>query len=177
MTTERLFFALWPDDSIRATIAQRMPEWAGGLAGRWQRPDQWHVTLVFLGAVDAARRGDLQAAADGVTMPPLELQFDRYEYWHKPQVACLVATVTPAPLAQFVERLRAAVAMLGIEPELRPYRPHVTLARKVRSAAGMVVSPPVNWTATGFALVRSNSDPSGSRYEPVHWWNGGVRGG
>jgi 2'-5' RNA ligase len=174
---ERLFFALWPDDSTRAAIAQRLPEWSAGLDGRLLRPDQWHVTLEFIGAVDTERRSALQSAADTVSMPEFELQFDRCEHWQKPQVACLVASVTPAPLTRFVSLLRLALAKVQVEPDQRPYHPHVTLARKVRSAADMPVQPPLCWPASGFALVRSTSDPAGSRYEPVHWWNAGTRGG
>jgi 2'-5' RNA ligase len=175
--SERLFFALWPERSTCAAIAQRLPEWSAGLDGRLLRPDQWHVTLEFIGAVDAGRRPALQSAAATVSMPEFELQFDRCEYWPQPQVACLVASVTPAPLARFVSLLRAALAQVHVEPDHRPYQPHVTLARKVRSATDMPVQPPLCWPATGFALVRSTSDPTGSRYEPVHWWNAGTRGG
>lgn len=177
MTTERLFFALWPDESIRQTIARRMPEWTADLDGRRQRPDQWHVTLEFIGAADQRGRAALQTAAERLTLPDCELHFDRCEHWHKPHVACLLASDTPAPLAQFVAQLRAAIAAVGFEPEPRPWRPHVTIARKVRSAVDVPVTPPLRWPATGFALVRSTSDPAGSRYEPVHCWNGGIRGG
>jgi 2'-5' RNA ligase len=175
--SERLFFALWPDEPIRAAIAHGLPEWTAGLDGGLLRPDQWHVTLEFIGAVDAGRRPALQAAADTVPMPSFELQFDRCEHWREPQVTCLVAAVTPVPLASFVAQLRAAVAAAGFAPDHRPYRPHVTLARKVRTAVDSPVAPPLCWAATGFALVRSTSDPAGSRYEPVHWWNAGTRSG
>ena len=175
--TERLFFALWPDAATQACLARGLPEWAAGLDGRRQRPDQWHVTLEFIGAADGARRAALEAAAEGLTLPGFELLFDRCEYWRKAQVACLVASVTPEPLARFLVQLRAAVAMAGFEPESRPWRPHVTIARKVRSATDGPVTPPLRWPATAFALVRSVSEPAGSRYEPLRWWNGVTRGG
>lgn len=175
--SERLFFALWPDEPIRAAISRCLPGWTAGLDGRLLRPDQWHVTLLFLGAVGAERRPALQAAADAVPMPAFELQFDLCEHWHKQQVACLVASVTPVPLAGFVTQLRAAVVAAGFAIDQRPYRPHVTLARKVRQATDTTVLPPLLWPAVGFALVRSTADPAGSRYEPVHWWNAGTRGG
>jgi len=174
---ERLFFALWPDETTRATIARRLPEWTAGVDGRLQRPDQWHVTLEFIGTVDARARAALQVAADRVPMPAFELRFDRCEHWRKARVACLVACVNPEPLARFVTQLRAAVATAGLEPERRTYHPHLTLARKVRTGTDLAVSPPLVWPATGFALVRSSSEPAGSRYEPVHWWNGVTRGG
>ena len=37
-----------------------------------------------------------------------------------------------------------------------------------------LLEPPLVWRADGFALVRSVTDPAGSRYEPLHWWNHAV---
>lgn len=173
--TERLFFALWPEPGTRATLTRRLPEWTAGIEGRLQRPDQWHVTLEFIGATDARRRAALEDAADRVALPSFELLFDRCEHWRKPRVACLVASETPGPLAGFITQLRAAVAAVGIEPEPRPYHPHVTLARKVRKADDLRVTPALRWPASRFALVVSHSDPAGSRYEPVRWWNSLAR--
>jgi 2'-5' RNA ligase len=174
---ERLFFALWPDDVIRDAIARGVPAWTARLDGRRLRPDQWHVTLEFIGAVGPERRASLQAVGDSVPLRPCEIVFDRCEFWRKPQVACLVATRVPEPLAEFVTRLRAALAAAGFDPDSRPYRPHVTLARKVAAAAAGPIEPPLHWPASSCALVRSTSDAAGSRYEPVHWCNEPVRGG
>lgn len=177
MASERLFFALWPDAATRADIARRLPAWSEGLDGRLQRPDQWHVTLAFLGNVGSEHRDALLEAGARLTLPPCQLRFELFEHWRKPQVACLVATVVPAPLVHFVGQLRTAVTTLGFDLESRPFRPHVTIARKVQSADDFAVTPPVLWRTTGFALVRSVSAPAGSRYEPVHCWNCGSRGG
>lgn len=175
--TERLFFALWPDQSIRDALANGVPDWTAGLDGRLLRPDQWHVTLEFIGSVPLERRAALQSAADGVPFPPCAIVFDRCEFWRKPQVACLVASSTPEPLAAFIARLRDAIAAAGFVPDARPYRPHVTLARKVMVAPSGPIARPLRWPARGFALVRSTSDSAGSCYEPVHWWNGSLQGG
>jgi len=173
--SNRLFFALWPDDSIRARIAARMPEWSAGLEGRWQRPEQWHVTLEFIGEVPAGRVAALQRVAQDLPVPAVEIAFDRLEHWPGPQVACLVSTPVPAALSQFVERLRVGLTQAGFTPEARPFRAHVTLARKVKAMHAMPVVPPLRWPAAGFALVRSVTDPAGSRYEPIACWNGAVQ--
>mgnify|MGYP003441747327 CR=1 FL=1 len=89
----------------------------------------------------------------------------------------LRATRVPAVLESGVRRLRAALDAAGFTPEARPFRPHVTLARKVRSAADSLLDPAFLWRTDGFALVRSVTDPAGSRYEPVDWWNHAVEGG
>jgi 2'-5' RNA ligase len=136
-----------------------------------------HVTLEFLGHVPHERQPALRAAADRVRRSPVMIEFDRVEHWRKSQVVCLVASHVPAGLATLVEQLRVELAVEGFAIEARPFRPHVTLARKVRSASDSHLDPPLLWRSGGFALVRSVTDPSGSRYEPLDWWNHAVDGG
>jgi RNA 2',3'-cyclic 3'-phosphodiesterase len=175
--SERLFFALWPEASALAELSRRLPEWSTTIDGRLQRPDQWHVTLEFIGAVATERVAALQGAAEQAPMSPFEIEFDRLEHWRKPQVACLVASRIPPALAAQVATMRAALAAADFAPDSRPFRPHVTLARKTKSAPADCVVPPLRWPAMRFALVRSTSDAAGSRYEPLHWWNARVEGG
>jgi 2'-5' RNA ligase len=74
-----------------------------------------------------------------------------------------------------VTGLRFALAAQGFMLQDRAFRPHVTLARKVKAARRGVLDPPLAWPADRFALVRSITGPAGSRYEPVHWWNASGR--
>lgn len=175
--SDRLFFALWPDTELRQALRARLDGIAASIEGKLQRPDQWHVTLEFLGQVPLGRQPSLRAAADRVRHSPVAIEFDRVEHWRKPQAVCLVASRVPTGLAMLVEQLHAELAAEGFAIEARPFRPHVTLARKVRSAAGTPIEPPILWRADGFALVRSVTDPAGSRYEPLYWWNHVVEGG
>ena len=168
---DRLFFAFWPDEALREHLRRRLPPLIEGVRGKPQRPDQWHVTAEFLGSVPVDRQPAVWAAADGIDAPSFTIEFDLLDHWRRPQVYCLSASVTPAPLAQLVSELRAALMVAGFVPESREYRPHVTLARKVRSAPVASLPDPVVWPVDRFALVRSVTDPAGSRYEPLHWWN------
>ena len=175
--SDRLFFALWPDPALRQALRARVDKIAASIEGKRQRPDQWHVTLEFLGQVPRERQPALRAAADRVRRSAVAIEFDRAEYWRKPQVVCLVARRVPMGLAVLVTQLRTELAAEGFAIESRPFRPHVTLARKVRSGADSFLDPPFLWRTDGFALVRSVTDPAGSRYEPLDWWNHAVEGG
>ena len=175
--SDRLFFALWPDPSLLQALRARVGEITASVGGKLQRPDQWHVTLEFLGQVPHERQPALRAAADRVRRSAVAIEFDRVEYWRKPQVVCMVASRVPTGLAALITQLRAELAAEGFAVEARPFRPHLTLARKVRSAADSLLDPPFLWPAGGFALVRSVTDPAGSRYEPLQWWNHAVEGG
>ena len=169
----RLFFALWPDDALRAALAPRLAELqpADHDAGRPQSPSQWHVTLEFLGPVPAARVSLAEAAAAAVRAEPFELEFDAIEHWRRPEVLCLVARDLPSPLGSLVSQLRAALAERGFEPERRAYRAHLTLARKVARAVVVPGFEPIRWPAQDFALIESVTDRAGSRYMPLGHWS------
>ena len=175
--SDRLFFALWPDPVQVQALRARVDAIVDSVEGKLQRPDQWHVTLEFMGQVPHERQPALRAAADRVRQSPLAIEFDRVEHWRKPQVVCLVASRVPAALTALVLQLHAALAAEGFTLDARPFRPHLTLARKVRAAADSLLEPPFVWRSRGFALVRSVTDPAGSRYEPLCWWNHAVEGG
>ncbi|HEX6572629.1 MAG TPA: RNA 2',3'-cyclic phosphodiesterase [Steroidobacteraceae bacterium] len=169
--TDRLFFAFWPDDALRDLLRRRVPPLLEGVRGKAQRPDQWHVTAEFLGPVPADRQPSVWAAADRIDGVPFTIEFDLLDHWRRPQVFCLSASSTPAPLARLVIEMRAALLAEGFVPESRDYRPHVTLARKARTAPKGTLPDPIAWPVDRFALVRSQTDPAGSRYEPLRWWN------
>jgi 2'-5' RNA ligase len=172
--SDRLFFALWPDDGLRENLARRLPNLLGDYPCRAQRPDQWHVTLEFIGNVAADRRQSLHAAAfdaQWALSGPVELRFDRLERWPRPEVLCLTATDVPLALSALVDSLRASLARHGFEPEPRPFRPHLTLARKARQPIAARPVMPLRWPVGDLVLVSSVAEAAGSRYEPLARWN------
>jgi 2'-5' RNA ligase len=69
-----------------------------------------------------------------------------------------------------VGQLRAGLAARGFEPESRPFRAHLTLARKVHAPVAAVPFQPLLWPVADFALVESITDRSGSVYTPLATW-------
>jgi len=168
--THRLFFALWPSEGMRTELTGRVATLAPPGTGRVQRSDQLHLTLEFLGAVPTARLPTVRDAAAAVRGEPFKLVLDRVEYWRRPGVLCLVARELPPALAALVQSLRSELASRGFEPECRPYRAHLTLARKVGQPPPLAPTDPVHWPATDFALVESVTERTGSIYRPVGAW-------
>ena len=64
--------------------------------------------------------------------------------------------------ADALSRLRA-----GFTPDLRPFREHLTLARKVRYPTQAAPMRPVHWTVGGFALMASRTESTGPVYSIV----------
>lgn len=132
-------------------------------------PERLHLTLVFLGEVPRERLGAFLALGAAMGAPPDEpLVLERFECWAKPRVACLSGPPPQGAWARFVERLAQESRALGAKVEHRPFRPHVTLARKVSpeafDASGLGVCLPIHWPAAGFRLIRCESGPEGLRY-------------
>ena len=169
-TSRRLFFALWPDAALRDEAVGRVAAFVPAVGARPQRPDQLHVTLVFLGRVPEHRVATVRSIGAGVTGAPVSVALDRLEHWRKPQVLCLTASQVPPPLVALVDALRASLAATELPTETRPYRPHLTLARKVTRFDGDHEVEPLLWRADSITLVESRSDASGARYEPLASW-------
>ena len=166
----RLFFAFWPDDATREAMARASRKAVRGSGGRPVPASNLHVTVAFLGPVADSRLPALEAVARGIACGSLELAFDGVAFWPRPQV--LVATCSePPPLAAaLAARLWSGLVPLGIRADLRPFAPHVTLARKVRKPAAGLSLRPVHWPVTDLALVESVTDPAGARYRILARW-------
>ena len=151
----RLFLALWPTTGLREQLAARIGGWLGEQAPRAQRPDQWHTTLVFIGWVDT----DLVSVVDEWQLAsPVRrscCRSTRSSTGGSHAVACLTASGIPAPLRNLVAGLEAALDAAGIGFDRRPYRPHLTLARKVVRLEHPGPIATLEWPVRDFALVES----------------------
>jgi 2'-5' RNA ligase len=164
LSEHRLFFAFWPDEATRAALEAAR---AGlfPLSGRPVEPANLHVTVAFLGGVEASRLERLAALAGPVA--PFTIAFDRLELWRKPKV--LTATSSqPAPrAAAIVDGLWQRLDRLGFARDPRPFVPHVTLARDVRSVRPGLRWTTVAWTVDRVCLVESTVAEAGVRYLPL----------
>jgi 2'-5' RNA ligase len=127
----RLFWAvpLEPGPRLRDVLTE-LQRWRAVL--RLTNPDQWHLTLKFLGDTPPERFPDLFAAAARLTCPPATAVTCRglgvFPPRGRPTV--LWAGLDDAPgLVRLAEELDAAMVLLGYAPERRRFHPHLTLAR------------------------------------------------
>ena len=168
----RLFFALWPDDEVRARLERRSRELHALWGGRPTRPENLHVTLAFLGKVDEARVAEVERAAGEVAPRAVSLVLDQPGYWKHNRIAWAGASVVPPTLEALVSELRGALAKSRIDFDAKPFASHVTLLRGAREPRAMPALAPVEWRLAGFALVQSVTLPRGSRYEIRKSWKG-----
>lgn len=163
MSTRRLFFAFWPDERLRQAVEAARNR-LFPLSGRPVDPANLHVTAAFLGTVNEARLEALQALAGPV--PPLTITFDRLEHWPKQRILVAATTHVPDDVRRLVDGLWQRLDRLGFTRDPRPFKPHVTLARDVRSVRPGLPWTPLVWPVDRVHLVESVSTPDGVRYEP-----------
>lgn len=173
----RLFFALWPDGACRERIEAAAREaFSDGSAhaGRPVPPEDWHVTLCFLGAVPEPLLAALQAGAARLCAPAFELRFERLHYWKQPGVLALLGDCPPAAAA-LATALRTLGGELGLAPDDKPLRPHITLVRGLRGASGQGVrnvALALRLAATRFELAESRETVAApaARYHVLAGW-------
>lgn len=167
MATKRLFFALWPNDRQRDRLRDVITAVAKTVEGRAVDRRSWHVTLAYLGEFPEEQVPDLLARAGEIEVEPFRLTFDRLEFWPRPKIACMAAATVPAELETLVASLHGLMQDVGLVPEDRTYRPHITVVRNARPFATERLSQRETTEWSGFELVESVGGPGGATYRPV----------
>ncbi|MFB7209282.1 RNA 2',3'-cyclic phosphodiesterase [Streptomyces sp. NPDC056255] len=180
--TIRVFIALAPPDEAKDELARALgPTYEAYPRMRWNRIEDWHITLAFLGELPAKAVPLLvpPLAHLAATRPPLELalrgsgHFDERVLWSgidgDLEGLRLLATA-----------VRAAVEECGVPFAGRPLRPHLTLARARRddmscavAADGLSGFTGRPWRAARLHLVGSNigRGPGPIHYRDITSWN------
>ncbi len=139
-----------------------------GIEGlRWARPEQWHVTIAFLGEVEPAAVASVGAALRCSVASPARARLGPATALLGRSILCVPVTGLDMLAASVASALRAK----GFEIEERPFRGHVTLAR----ARGRRSVPPslrgAAVEATGdvdcLVVMESSPEKGGSRYEAL----------
>ncbi|CAM5288459.1 RNA 2',3'-cyclic phosphodiesterase [Streptomyces xanthochromogenes] len=183
--TVRVFIALAPPDDAKDELARALRSAYETYPGlRWNRIEDWHITLAFLGELPVASvpglRRPLGELAAG--RPPLRLSlrgaghFDERVLWSGIEGDL-------DGLHGLTAEVRAAVRECGIAFEERPLRPHLTLARArrddpssvMRVAAGLAAFAGRTWPAERLHLVGSNigRGPGPIHYRDIASWEFG----
>ncbi len=135
------FFGLAMSDEVRSALvrAQEMLRSAADAAGArcaWVHPEDFHITVVFIGPWRAERAEELARAARAAAArgAPFDVQVGGVGFFGPPRSPRVLwaGVDTPPALAGIRANCLEALAASGITPDRQPYRPHVTLAR-VRS--------------------------------------------
>jgi|SRR5687768_10847953 2'-5' RNA ligase len=181
----RLFVACEVPDDVRETIGETIETLRkkSGQAVRWIRPDGVHVTLKFLGEVPTKKLPAVKLAIQEAVVghAPFELEFSNIGTFGGREGLRLMWVGIAGDvlrLEALVRAVNAALAVVGFEPERRPFRPHLTLGRvkdeistrhraEIEVAVGKSTVPPVSWRTAQVSLMRSRLTTAGATYEVI----------
>jgi 2'-5' RNA ligase len=169
----RLFTAIEIPSALRADLARLQ----NGVPGaRWVTPENFHVTLRFIGEVDNAIASDIDAQLARIGAIGFELAIKGVGYFADgAKLRALYAAVENNPALEHLQhKVESAISRAGVRPEGRRYTPHVTLARfSGRQDAGHHLAQfmashslwrPEPFDVEHFTLFSSVTRPEGALY-------------
>lgn len=173
---DRLFFALWPDEDMRAQLGAAATHLRQKLRpeGRWIGAHRYHLTLHFLGDYPALPEPLVQRAMEAaatVRSPRFDLPIDQAGSFRNRSIPWwLGPSQTSAPLKQLWRALRESLQAHSVpyDTKLR-LSPHVTVLRDATQVLAPTPVPLVNWPVDGFALIHSRLGLE-SRYRVLGSW-------
>ena len=181
----RLFASLELPETTRAACAdvlRRLRAASGSV--RILPVEAMHLTLAFLGEVEAARVDAVRVALAKVarSSPPVPLHVagaGAFPDLARPRVLWLGVNDAAGAVAALAGAVQTALAPLGFEPEARGFRPHLTVARlrdgrlppALRTAVAAAATFDAGRAQAGvLALMESRLDPAGAKYRTVDLW-------
>jgi len=132
----RLFTAIELPDDVKAELYQLNLPLPGA---RWIKPEDYHLTVRFVGDVDAAHAREFAANAASFEIEVFELRISGVGVFggNDPSTVFANVELTP-PLEALARAHEKAARNAGLPPDKRPFKPHVTLARLRNSDAAAV---------------------------------------
>lgn len=175
---------------IRAFVGIRVPDditrlltgiQAGLDFGRIVPPQNFHITLAFLGEHPEPMVEDVHSLLDGIRPDPIDLRIEGLGVFGGERPRSLFAEIVPSkPLGTLRKKVRTAAREAGIDLGHEHYHPHITLAR---FAGNGLVGPEVldlqaflsarmgrtrgAFTAEGFTLFESRLGSEAPHYAPL----------
>jgi RNA 2',3'-cyclic 3'-phosphodiesterase len=166
----RLFTGL----EIPAEIGQTLSNLRGGLPGaRWIDPENYHVTLRFIGDIDGISANEIASMLFRVNRKPFEVKVQGLTSFGGRKPRAVVATIAPSrPLIELQAELERMMQRIGLDPEGRKFIPHVTLARLYDASSQDVADylsvggyfPSKVFMAERFVLFSSRASTGGGPY-------------
>ncbi len=168
--TIRAFFALVPDDAVRARLAALAGDVARRARGRTVLSEHVHLTMAFLGDVPGSSVTVLRAVGDALPKGGAVLEFDQLGAWRASGVAWIAPSVIPPQLPALHGRLAEALAGAGFVLEKRAFRPHITLARRCVLPPARARCESVFWRVDRLSLIGSVLRHDGPVHRELQAW-------
>jgi 2'-5' RNA ligase len=120
---------------IPEMIGQELAFLRGGIPGaRWIDSDLYHLTIRFVGDIDAPTAEEIAAELARVQRPAFQLKIEGVHSFGSSKPHTIVARLAPSPQLTELQAVHERIMQrIGLPAEQRKYTPHIALAR-VRGA-------------------------------------------
>jgi 2'-5' RNA ligase len=170
----RLFVAVPLPGEVRMALADRLG--AVAVPGKAVPPENWHITLRFLGHTDQVAYERYLAALDSTGLgPEFDVGLGAMGAFPRPRsatVTWLAVTEGQGRLERLAAETEEAALVAGFSLEERPFRAHLTLSRvrPPEDVSRLVEELPavgLRWRCRSIVVYRSRPGRGGVRYEPL----------
>ena len=170
LPSKRLFVGVELPASCKMTLQSLDPHLSGL---RWLPEEQFHLTLSFLGNVDTVAEDQLREALQKVRVPPFLLPVygvGVFNVHGQPSIVWAGVGKGHPHLFTLHRRIQDAVLQAGLEPDLKPFHPHITIGR-AKGVSRQALQPLIRryaeadlglFEVSGFALYSSVLSPAGA---------------
>lgn len=169
----RTFIALEPPEPFSDGIAALARQLQAAVKGRFLPRETYHLTLAFIGeggeAEVAAAMEAMEAACAGAS--PVPLRSDGTGTFGRANDATLWLGIALCPeLERLAARLRDELRARDVPFDGKPFKPHVTLARRAHLPKMQLpaLAFPRDTEAARITLFKSTLDRTGATYKPLH---------
>jgi RNA 2',3'-cyclic 3'-phosphodiesterase len=169
--TARLFFAIQPVSAIQIALSRMARKAAASERnGRCVKPENIHLTILFLGDVELDRVDSLREIAGSVTAQSFSLSIQGTLFWKKNRIVMARVDHYPTALFTLVDALKTALIAAGFSCEERKYKPHITLIRKAGAHLPVQLEKPIQWDVSDWLLLQSRLSSHGPCYNELGRW-------
>lgn len=167
----RVFFAIFPEESVQVQLSHQAELLTPICGGRKVKLQHIHLTLLFLGYVTVDQIKALQPIVSKISAKKFELILERISYWKQNKIVFIQAEEYPAELFFLANVLRNSVLQAGFSFERRPYIPHITLVRKAIYPVKINLNNPIRWQVNKWSLIESRQADSAMDYLSLDQWS------
>lgn len=174
----RLFVAMSLPSSVCDELARLQTELKKSelCKGRYTDAAQAHLTLVFIGSVDATELDAIKQALSTISFPALTAHVGNISFFQKRgEIGVIYLNITCPELGKLAHLLAKTLTPWAA-PEERPFVGHITLMRVNRVQKSEKLIPllhhlavkPSSFPLESFVLMSSQLGPEGSQYQELH---------
>ena len=164
----RVFISIPLSEKVKDAAVKAIEDMKrSGARGSWVLREKMHLTLAFIGETEEIRA--IEEALDHVTFDPFCIETEGFG--HFGNLYWMGLKESPG-LKKLTASVRKSLNDFGIPFDRKPFKAHITLARRVRTEKTIRVQvPPVKMEVTTFSLMRSDRVKGKMKYTELTAWD------